>query len=89
MNKHAIKQEKRQLSDFEEKISGFVEHAIKSRKALILTEAGESKAVLLDIDNYRALIEELKLLKDIRVAEKQIRDGDYLTDEEAKQRLLD
>jgi len=83
-----LEQDIRPVSDFGANIIAFIEQVIKSKKPLILTESGKNRAVLLDIDNYKALIEELELLKDIRTAETQIQNGDYLSDEEAKKRLL-
>lgn len=88
MKKHIVEQDIRPVSDFGANIIAFIEQVIKSKKPLILTESGKNRAVLLDIDNYKALIEELEILKDIRIAETQIQNGDYLSDEEAKKRLL-
>lgn len=88
MKKHILEQDIRPVSDFGANIIAFIEQVIKSKKPLILTESGKNRAVLLDIDNYKALIEELEILKDIRIAETQIQNGDYLSDEEAKKRLL-
>lgn len=87
MKKHILEQDIRPVSDFGANIIAFIEQVIKSKKPLILTESGKNRAVLLDIDNYKALIEELEILKDIRTAETQIQNGDYLSDEEAKKRL--
>jgi len=49
----------------------------------------QNKAVLLDIDAYEKLIEELDLLKDIHTTVEEVRNGKYITNEEAKLRLLD
>lgn len=88
MKKQSMEQNRRPVSDFGANIITFIEQVIKSKKPLILTESGKNRAVLLDINNYKSLVEELELLKDIRTAEEQIRNGDYLSDEEAKKRLL-
>ncbi len=77
MKKHLIEEDTRSVSDFGANINAFVEQVIQSKKPLILTESGKSRAVLLDIDNYEALIEEIELLKDVQTAEEQIQNGDY------------
>jgi len=76
------------LSDFEANIDSFVEQVNQTKKPLVLTQNGKRKAVLLDVDNYEALIEELELLKDIRIAEEQLEKGEYLSNEQARKRLL-
>ncbi|MFQ5636552.1 MAG: type II toxin-antitoxin system Phd/YefM family antitoxin [bacterium] len=80
--------EMRPLSDFGANIELFVEQVRKSKKPLMLTDNGQTKAVLLDIEDYETFVEELEFLKDIQIAEQQLRDGQYVSDEEAKKRLL-
>jgi prevent-host-death family protein len=88
MKSQLPKQDTRPLSEVGANIELFIEQVSKTKKPLILTHNGKSKAVLLDIDNYKSLIEELELLKDIRIAEGQLRSGEYISNEEARKRLL-
>ncbi|MFQ5864403.1 MAG: type II toxin-antitoxin system Phd/YefM family antitoxin [bacterium] len=88
MKSQLLKQDKRPLSEVGANIKSFVEQVSKTKKPLILTHNGRSKAVLLDIDKYESLIEELELLKDIRIAEEQLHDGEYISNQEARKRLL-
>ena len=88
MKKQIENEDIRPVSDFGANIGAFIQEVSKSKKPLILTESGKNTAVLLDIAKYEALVEELELLKDIRLAEDQIQRGDFLSDEDAKKRLL-
>jgi PHD/YefM family antitoxin component YafN of YafNO toxin-antitoxin module len=45
---------------------------------VILTQHGWSAAVLLDVEAYEGLLDELALLRDIRTAEAQIQAGEGL-----------
>ena len=72
------------LSDFEANIEAFINKVSETKQPLVLTENGTKKAVLLDINNYEKLIEELELLKDIRIAEEQLQNGDFISNEEAR-----
>lgn len=88
MKDELIEEEVRKLSDFGSNIQSFVDEVCETKKPLILTDSGKNKAVLLDIDNYKALREEIELLKDIRIAEEQLEKGQYISNEEAKNRLI-
>ena len=46
---------------------------------VILTQHGRSAAVLLDVDAYESLMDELALLRDVRVAEEQVAAGKGLS----------
>jgi prevent-host-death family protein len=81
-------QDIRPISEMSSNINTFIEQVRKTKKPLILTLNGQNKAVLLDIDAYEKLIEELDLLKDIHTAVEEVRNGKYVTTEEAKLRLL-
>ena len=82
-------QDVRPVSEVSANINSFIEQVYQTKKPLILTLNGENKAVLLDIDAYEKLIEELDLLKDIHTAVEEVRNGKYITNEEARLRLLD
>ncbi|MCI0494065.1 type II toxin-antitoxin system Phd/YefM family antitoxin [candidate division KSB1 bacterium] len=75
-------------SEVSANINSFIEQVYETKKPLILTLNGQNKAVLLDIDAYEKLIEELDLLKDIHTAVEEVRNGKYVSNKEAKLRLL-
>jgi len=88
MENHSINQDVCTLPDFGANIKLFIEQVSKTKKPLVLTENGIEKAVLIDINKYQKLIDELELLKDIQIGEEQVKNGEYLSNEEARQQLL-
>jgi len=75
------------LSEFRANAAGFVKQVKESKRPLIITQHGKSSAVLVDVAEYQALIEKLEVLQEIQIAEQQISDGKYLTNEQVKKRL--
>ena len=47
----------------------------KTKRPVILAQHGRSAAVLLDVDVYEALIDEVALIRDVRTAEAQLDAG--------------
>ena len=78
----------RPLSEFRANTAKFVKQVKETKRPLILTQHGKSTAVLLDVATYQALIEKLELLQEIQIGEKQIADGQYLTHDQVKQRIM-
>jgi antitoxin YefM len=76
------------VSDFRANAAGMIEQVKASGRPLVLTQRGESAAVLLDVAVYSELIEELELLSDVRTAMKQIDDGLGLSNRAAKAELM-
>ncbi len=59
----------------------------ESKRPLIITQHGKSSAVLIVVTEYQALIEKLEVLQEIQIAEQQIADGKYFTNEQVQERL--
>lgn len=55
------------------------------KEPMIITQNGEAKAVLQDIDSYEQMQETLALLKILAMGKKQIAEGKYVTVDEAVQ----
>ena len=53
----------------------FIEQVQETGEPVILTQHGRSAAVLLDVGSYERMVDELALLRDVRVAEEQIAAG--------------
>ena len=53
-----------------------------------MTQRGHSAAVLLDVGEYDRLIDELELLREVRLAERQLEAGSGIPHDEAKARVL-
>ena len=75
------------VSDFRANAAGMIEQVKSTGRPLVLTQRGESAAVLLDVAVYSELIEEIELLSDVRTAMKQIELGQVLSNSAAKAEL--
>lgn len=75
------------VSEFRAKAAELIEQIRNTRRPLVLTQRGHSAAVVLDVEEYESLLEELELLRDIRVAEKEIRTGKGVSNREAKAQI--
>jgi antitoxin YefM len=75
------------VSDFRANAAGMIEQVKTSGRPLVLTQRGESAAVLLDVAVYQELIEEIELLSDVRTAMKQVELGQVLSNSAAKAEL--
>jgi antitoxin YefM len=78
----------RPLSEFRAKVATFVQQVQGTRRPLILTVHGRSAAVLVDVVEYEALLDELELLRDVRDAEAQLKKGRGIAHSKAKGRVL-
>ena len=47
------------------------------KKSIIITQNGEAKAVLVDIESYQSMKDAFNLLKIIKLSEKDVRSGNY------------
>ena len=47
------------------------------KKSIIITQNGEAKAVLVDVESYQAMQDAFNLLKIIKLSEKDVRSGNY------------
>ena len=63
------------VTEFRANAAQFIEQVQETHEPLVLTQHGRSAAVLLDVDSYERMVDELALLRDIRVAEEQIAAG--------------
>ena len=75
------------VSDFRANAAEMIEQVKTSGRPLVLTQRGESAAVLLDVAVYQELIEELELLSDVRTAMKQVELGQVMSNAAAKAEL--
>jgi antitoxin YefM len=76
------------VSDFRANAAEMIEQVKTSGHPLVLTQRGESAAVLLDVAVYQELIEEIELLSDVRTAMKQVELGQVMSNSAAKAELL-
>ncbi len=63
------------VTEFRAKAAQFIEQVQATGEPVILTQHGRSAAVLLDVDSYERMVDELALLRDVRLAEEQVAAG--------------
>ena len=60
------------LSAFRANAAGFLDQVRMTKRPLVITQHGRSTAVVLDVDAYEALVEEVELIRDIRRAKEEL-----------------
>ena len=63
------------VSDFRTNANSLLKQVKQTKRPLLLTQHGKSSVVVLDVSEYEKLLEENELLKDIRNAQQEIKDG--------------
>jgi len=81
-------QDVRPLSEFRANASAVVLQVQQTKRPVVLTQHGRSAAMLVDVASYEALIEQVELLRDVRMAESQIGNGRGLSHSKARLEIL-
>ena len=71
------------LSAFRANAAGFLKNVRESQRPLVLTQHGKSSAVVLDVEQYDALMEELEVIRDIKEAKAALARGEGIPHESA------
>ncbi|HYG62467.1 MAG TPA: type II toxin-antitoxin system Phd/YefM family antitoxin [Thermoanaerobaculia bacterium] len=59
-----------------------------TRRPVVLTEHGKGAAVLVDLESYQSLLEELELLRDVHRGLADVQAGRVVPHDEARARLM-
>lgn len=78
----------RPLSEFRANAASFVQQVKGTKRPVILTVHGRSAAVLLDVDEYEILLEQLEVLRDIRASENELKKGRTVGQSKAREKVL-
>ena len=70
------------LSAFRANAAGFIDQVRETKRPLVLTQHGKSAAVVLDVDEYEALVEQVELIRDIRDARGEMARGEGIPHED-------
>ncbi|MBN2650988.1 MAG: type II toxin-antitoxin system Phd/YefM family antitoxin [Spirochaetales bacterium] len=70
-----IKHDIKPISYIKANASEMVEYVAENRNPIVITQNGEAKAVLVDINSYQEMQDAFNLLKIIRLAEQDIDNG--------------
>ena len=76
------------VSEFRARSAAMIAQVQRSRRPLILTQHGRGSVVLLDVNVFEAMREEIELLRDLGVAERQIDGGQGISHADARGRIL-
>jgi antitoxin YefM len=75
------------VTEFRANASQFIRQVRETGEPVILTQHGKSAAVLIDVEAYEALLEEVELLRDVRSAEEEVAAGRASTHATVAKRL--
>jgi len=75
------------LSAFRANAAGFLKSVRESQRPLVLTQHGKSAAVVLDVEQYDALMDELEVIRDIKDAKAELARGEGIPHEAVMARL--
>jgi antitoxin YefM len=75
MSRVRLTEDIRPLTEFRANAAAVVQQVQDTKRPVILTQHGRSAAVLLDVEAYETLLDELAVLRDVRTAEAQIASG--------------
>jgi antitoxin YefM len=77
----------RPVTEFRANTSAVIDQMHASKRPVILTQHGRSTAVLLDVDVYEGMVDELEFMRNLHVAEEQIAAGQVIPHEEVARRM--
>ena len=75
------------LTTFRANVASFVDQVRETGRPLVLTQHGKSAAVLMGAADYEALLEELEVLRDIHVSERELAEGKGIPHEQVAHEL--
>ncbi len=87
-NRARLDKDIKPLSEFRANVATLVRRIRRTKRPLVLTQRGQSAAVVMDVSEYEGLLEEVETLRDINLAEKQIAQGRGVFHARARQRVL-
>lgn len=76
------------LSEFRANAAALLQRVRETGRPLVLTQRGHSAAVVVDVAEYERLVEELEVLREVKLAESQLDRGEGVPHEEVKKRVL-
>lgn len=87
MQRIHLAQDIRPLSEFRANAAALIKQLQTTHRPLVLTQRGHSAVVVLDVQEYERLLEELELLRDVQAAEQEVDAGGGLSHEEARAQI--
>lgn len=72
----------RPITDFRANASAVIEQVQETRRPVILTQHGHSAAVLLDVEVYERMLDEIDFLRAVNIGQAQMRAGETIPHED-------
>lgn len=88
MTRVRVDEDIRPLSEFRASVATFVKQINETGRPMVLTQRGRGVAVLVDAQEYERMQDRLELLEEIYKAEEQIANGQGISHEDARSRVL-
>lgn len=88
MTRVRVDEDIRPLSEFRASVATFVKQINETGRPMVLTQRGRGVAVLVDAQEYERMQDRLELLEEIYKAEAQIANGQGISHEDARSRVL-
>ncbi len=88
MRRIKVDQDIRSMSEFRNGIAAFMQQVRDTKRPIVITQHGKGAAVLLDVGEYEAMVEQIELLQDIQVSGAQIDNGNGIEHQAAKTMIL-
>ena len=83
-----LKDDIQPISELEAKAASLLRQVQDTRRPVVLTESGKGAAVLVDLESYQGLLEEIELLRDVHRGLADAEAGRVTPHEEARTRLM-
>ncbi len=87
MERIKLNQDIKPLSEFRANATACIQQVQMTKRPIVITQHGKSSAVLMDVQEYENLIEQIELLHDVRLAEKQLSNDQGILHESAKKKI--
>lgn len=88
MQRLKIDQDIKSLSEVRTGMANFIKQVHDTKRPVIITQHGKGVAVLLDAHEYEAMQEKLELLTDVQTSLSQLENGQGISHEDAKEKIL-
>jgi antitoxin YefM len=88
MQRPKLSEDIQPLSEFRANAAALLDRVRSTKRPLVLTQRGHSAAVIVDVGEYERLLEELEVLRDVRIAERQVAEGKAVPHAEARAQVL-
>jgi antitoxin YefM len=88
MQRLKIDQDIKPLSEVRIGITSYIKQVRNTKRPLIITQNGKGVAVLLDASEYENMQERLELLTDVQTSLGQLANGQGITHEDARNKVL-